>query len=54
MRQVIVAYESRRVNQPPGAPDAPMLAPVGHGVAPTPWRALQIAAWAAIKTERRI
>jgi hypothetical protein len=27
----------------------PMIAPEGFGVAPTPWRAIQEAAWAAIK-----
>src|SRR5688572_28529232 len=29
--------------------DNPMLAPRGYGVAPTPWRAVQEAAWAAVK-----
>jgi hypothetical protein len=28
--------------------DNPMLAPKGYGVAPTPWRAVQDAAWAAV------
>jgi hypothetical protein len=27
----------------------PMWASMGYGVAPTPWRAVQIAAWAAVK-----
>jgi hypothetical protein len=27
----------------------PMFAPAGFGVAPTPWRAVQQAAWAAVK-----
>ena len=26
-----------------------LLAPRGYGVAPTPWRAVQLAAWAALK-----
>jgi hypothetical protein len=26
-----------------------LVAPKGFGVAPTPWRAVQIAAWAAVK-----
>ena len=28
--------------------DNPMLAPRGYGVAPTPWGAVQDAAWAAV------
>jgi hypothetical protein len=28
--------------------DNPLVAPRGFGVAPTPWRAVQMAAWAAI------
>jgi hypothetical protein len=31
--------------------DNPLLAPRGYGVAPTPWRAVQDAAWAAVKQE---
>jgi hypothetical protein len=27
----------------------PLVAPKGFGVAPTPWRAVQVAAWAAVK-----
>jgi hypothetical protein len=30
--------------------DNPMLAPKGYGVAPTPWAAVQRAAWAAVAT----
>jgi hypothetical protein len=33
--------------------DNPRLAPDGHGVAPTPWRAVQRAAWAAIRHGER-
>jgi hypothetical protein len=29
--------------------ESPMLAPAGFGVAPTPWRAVQDAAWMAVK-----
>ena len=29
--------------------DSPRLAPEGYGVAPTPWQAVQRAAWAAVK-----
>ena len=31
--------------------DSPRLAPEGYGVAPTPWRAVQRAAWAALDKE---
>jgi hypothetical protein len=30
--------------------DNQLVAPKGFGVAPTPWRAVQIAAWAAVNT----
>jgi hypothetical protein len=29
--------------------ESALLAPRGYGVAPTPWRTVQIAAWAAVK-----
>ena len=29
---------------------SPMFAPAGFGVAKTPWRAVQVAAWAAVKS----
>ena len=33
--------------------DGALLAPRGYGVASTPWRAVQIAAWAAVNKEDR-
>ena len=33
--------------------DSAMLAPRGYGVAPTPWRAVQMAGWAVVKAPTR-
>ena len=32
--------------------DNPLVAPKGFGVAPQPWRAVQVAAWATVKSPR--